>query len=85
MVHENDYVARHAPREREKPVCRCSDWRARDSRDRVRGERRATRRSLLLSPSRCMRRQLRLRRRGKEVEKGVGRPQVAGGKSSGGV
>jgi hypothetical protein len=28
---------------------------------------------------------LRLRRRGKEVEKGVDRPQVAGGKSSGGV
>ena len=82
MVHENDYVARYAPREREKAVYGCSDWRARD---RVRGERRATRRSWLLSPSRCMRRQLRLRRRGKEVEKGVGRPQVVGGKSSGGV
>ena len=52
MVHENDYVARYAPREREKEVYGCSDWRARD---RVRGERRATRRSRLLSPSRCMR------------------------------
>ena len=52
MVHENDYVARYAPREREKAVYGCSDWRARD---RVRGERRATRRSRLLSPSRCMR------------------------------
>jgi hypothetical protein len=28
---------------------------------------------------------LRLQRGGKEVEKGVGRPQAAGGKSSGGV